>query len=862
MSHPESISEPGERLDVQFLDSLVPRITAGRYTLTVHQSLTLDGEAADDGYLPGEASPVTQQVEVRAPRFTVEPDWIHGAYPPPGATGLYSDVLPHMTLTRPTLPWERVADEESAKAGKPLPWLAVLVFGEGELPGDPHCLGQTDPRTVGELSVESSRRPEDAGVVLPRLDPGDPVPAEDRDRVTCRTIRVPPAVFHAVAPTKAELPYLTHVRRVDRRHQGVTTSPDRIQVGDYAVAVANRLPRAAGGRYVAHLVSLEGWLPYLPDGSTETYEGPAQDLRLVSLWSWAFETLADHAPGFAALTQHFVDGQGDKGSALLLRVPVGDRPLSGPEQQEVAERLRGGYLPISCRTESGRATFGWYRGPFIPDHAPPRTERDRRRCAAEALIHLEQYGVFDVSLATAFTAGRGVALADHQFSAALLRLRGKVRQVAAQALEAPSEAVVAAAPGARSLAAPAPAPVPGGARARLEHLVTNGLADHLGELLTAPRPHPVAAAPGAPRTVAAPAPPAAVTPLPAATELPATAGLTVRRLRSDEELRARLGSAVASLAGAAGAAPATGEASPEAGRPATPALRAAVHEAPAGPAGPADPPRPDEDLTAVRDWLAGLRDLAGVPFAHLVPDARMLPPESLRFFHVDTDWTTTLVEGALSVGLAHSFDLVADDLLFGPHGKAPLPEPAAPVTGLLLRSKLVSGWPGLEIRPYPNPRTTDGETALPVLRRETLADDVLLVLVEGVPARVEIAEPQQGVHFGIDEPDEGGGDDPLDDGIIRLRSLTDPLGAELEGRRFPDRPGLRGYLRSPGAGMPDTVLRVARLADGLKGALRLDRPLTPSQFAIQMINAAQRRTFTTEPARHAPALTTGDHPHG
>ncbi|MEU7136322.1 hypothetical protein [Streptomyces sp. NPDC046261] len=770
MSHPEHAPAPDPTLTVEFADSLVPQITAGRYTLTAHQTLTRNGARADeDGYLD---PPARQEIEVRAPRFTVQPEWIHGAYPTPGATGLYDDVLPHVTLDRPTLPWER--DEGTAPGGARLPWLALLVLGEGELPGDPHCLGQTEPRTVQDLLGT------EPGVVLPAFDQAaDPV-ADDDKATVCRTIRVPRAVFHSLAPTAAELPLLTHVRTVDEQHQGVTLSEDRVQAGDYAVVVGNRLPRAAGGRYVAHLVSLEGWQSRLPDGTQEAYSGPDETLRLISLWSWSFETIPDHAPGFAALTEHFVDTEGDRGSGLLLRVPLGERPVSGADQQEVADRLRAGYLPVSCRTESGRSTFAWYRGPFVAEPAAPHTDRERRRCAAEALIHLQEYGVYDVSLATAFTAGRGVALSDHQFGAALLRLRGKVQRAVQQSAGAA-----------------------GGARARVEHLAANGLAGHLGRALAAPaRPRTTPAGSGAP--AAAPS----VTPVPAATDLPAPAGPAARQPRGGTPL--------------------------------------------------VDPH--DEDLALVRKRLTGLRNLEGVPFAHLVPDARMLPAESLRFFHVDADWTATLLDGALSVGLAHSFDLTSDALLLGPDGQAPLPVPAGPVTGLLLRSQLVAGWPALEVRPYASPTATgDDEQTLPVLRRQALADDVLLVLFEGVPGRVEITEPQQGVHFGIDEPADGRGADPLDDGVIRLRALTgDALGRET-GAAFPaDGSGLRSYLRATGAGHPGTVLSVARLAAALKGALALDHDLTPAEFALQMINAAQRRTFTTAPRTEHTPVTTGD----
>ena len=42
--------------------------------------------------------------------------------------------------------------------------------------------------------------------------------------------------------------------------------------------------------------------------------------------------------------------------------------------------------------------------------------------------------------------------------------------------------------------------------------------------------------------------------------------------------------------------------------------------------------------------------LYGVPFHYLVPDERMLPPESIRFFYLDPGWIATLIQGATSVG--------------------------------------------------------------------------------------------------------------------------------------------------------------------------------------------------------------------
>ena len=48
----------------------------------------------------------------------------------------------------------------------------------------------------------------------------------------------------------------------------------------------------------------------------------------------------------------------------------------------------------------------------------------------------------------------------------------------------------------------------------------------------------------------------------------------------------------------------------------------------------------------LRRFLGRLRLLHGVPFSYLVPDAGLLPLESIRFFHLDRAWTDALVQGA------------------------------------------------------------------------------------------------------------------------------------------------------------------------------------------------------------------------
>src|SRR5512147_1252660 len=58
----------------------------------------------------------------------------------------------------------------------------------------------------------------------------------------------------------------------------------------------------------------------------------------------------------------------------------------------------------------------------------------------------------------------------------------------------------------------------------------------------------------------------------------------------------------------------------------------------------------------LRRFLARLRLLHDIPFSYLVPDADLLPIESIRFFYIDRAWTDALVQGVLSVGTITTAD--------------------------------------------------------------------------------------------------------------------------------------------------------------------------------------------------------------
>ncbi|MBA2952940.1 hypothetical protein GON03_23210 [Nocardioides sp. MAH-18] len=196
-------------------------------------------------------------------------------------------------------------------------------------------------------------------------------------------------------------------------------------------------------------------------------------------------------------------------------------------------------------------------------------------------------------------------------------------------------------------------------------------------------------------------------------------------------------------------------------------------------------PEDDDDDGVIpaelRRWLVQLRLLEPVPFAYLVADSDLLPLESIRWFYLDRRWTDALVQGVLSVGTANSDDrthlaaqypAIRDELDREERNRRRartdprLDGGGGPVSGFVLRSKAVSGWPAVHVRAFSGDpaagaaKDTDNppnDMEVRLLRLERLAPAVLLCLFDGIPRTVHIEEPRQGVQFGFDMTNQPGG---------------------------------------------------------------------------------------------------------
>jgi hypothetical protein len=259
-----------------------------------------------------------------------------------------------------------------------------------------------------------------------------------------------------------------------------------------------------------------------------------------------------------------------------------------------------------------------------------------------------------------------------------------------------------------------------------------------------------------------------------------------------------------------------------------------------------------QDLDPLSEWLAKLALLYNIPFNHLAADQRMLPAESIRFFFVDQGWLTVLVNGAMTIGVNTSRDMevhsmLAEPLWQGAQRKTlnvrkkllrrqmsdPL-MPLLPASGMLLRSALVTGYPGLAIN------ATAAGDPVDIMRIDRLSPDILLALWASIPDTVTVSQPQQGIVFGVG-----------DGWIMPLRSLqSSNLGAQL-GTNFPPSGNVTQYFRPPVGSTGGRVLNLIPSQPGVQGylvpalssALAEQKNLTSSQFAIELIQRPEQIKF-------------------
>ncbi len=239
---------------------------------------------------------------------------------------------------------------------------------------------------------------------------------------------------------------------------------------------------------------------------------------------------------------------------------------------------------------------------------------------------------------------------------------------------------------------------------------------------------------------------------------------------------------------------------------------------------------------AIATWFQDLELLKGVPFNYLVPDERLLPLESIRFFWVDSYWVDCLQDGAFSIGRVIKTDAVSDTGMRRTSRSRLRGNADETITGILLRSEAVSGWPGLLVDGYGtnltntrSSRSFDPEEAqLPLLRMERLSENVLICLFAGEVKTVDVHLQPETMHFGVD---------PYDSQDAKfVKGLRDPHGGETN-----------ISIDVPCRDFANGVMNIAEFATGMKGALSTrsaDSDFTSAQFGLEAIEGVQKVRFS------------------
>jgi hypothetical protein len=731
-----------------------------------------------------------QEFVVSAPQLALDPLEIHTFYPPNNSTGQYEDCLPHIVLNKRVLPWERKMLNGSKEH---IPWMALLVFEEPELLGSEHSDTHAIQTTVGEFIKP------DAKVLKPPIEKADDIPSDK----TCYYIKVPTAIFADIAPRINEIKYLSHVRQVDTGDKAIMGIKDD---GWFSVVVANRFPQFSktGLKNIVHLVSLEKLEKYLTEKPVFTLSGKEDGthkydtIGLLSLARWSFHCLPDSQENFKGLMQHFVSTEYDtqkkvySPEKLWLRLPnLPNNTGTVEAKQEVQQRLQNGYVPLNYHTRSGEDTFAWYRGPLTPILPTTLTKPTPFMSADAAIIYDNDNGLFDMSLATAWQIGRALALADQSFSKTLLEFRRKSHRLTNLLFERLHNQHFDT-PDLNELAQSQLI------QTKFTELLQSDLLREIGQKPNSDPGEPVTKIPRAPHN---------------------NLQKALEAFLSRPEVSTTVQNLIAS------------------------------------------------DLEPITQWIARLQLLYGVPFYHLVPDLRILPVESIRFFYLDQNWLDAMSDGALTIGMQSSRDtlhykmtkgLIREGVkksvhilrqqLRGIESDLGKPNGETHISGILMRSAVVSGWPGLSVRAYSKKEQLP-ENQLKMLRMDRLSANVLICLFSGIPERLDLSEPQEGFRFGVDEQ-----------GAVELRNIVSnlqdkPIGSPLGTYKIRDLTGGKPmYMRGNQGHIlnlnPDSK---SGLVQALTNELsnKLGKPvskISPSDFAIQMVKSPEQLTFNPPPA--------------
>lgn len=154
----------------------------------------------------------------------------------------------------------------------------------------------------------------------------------------------------------------------------------------------------------------------------------------------------------------------------------------------------------------------------------------------------------------------------------------------------------------------------------------------------------------------------------------------------------------------------------------------------------------------ITNWLKASYDLKRIPFNYLVPSEDHLPVESIRFFRMDYKWIESFCKGAFSLGRVTSLDKSYETQHYEELITAARKGLPKKITGFLMRSFLVQGWPDILIDAYDqvlDARASASDNPLKLFSKHHFSEDVVLYLFEGQVRTVDLYLKPSAFHFNL-----------------------------------------------------------------------------------------------------------------
>lgn len=689
---------------VQLYSYFSPALEPGSYNVAVTQDVSVPGPSKQEQSL----SSHQKFHVVQAPRFSLPRGAVHSTYPALGHRDT-ANILPHVVLNDPQLPWDRWAcraDKDGGNKKSRAPWLAVLVFSPNELQLPKEALSGQDsifPNSVQQSPDSSSIRMKlsdlfDTRDTVTPIDKTDP----DVSKSTGDIIFIQKSLFRSIFTTYTTtgkpksgqsnadvtgFKYLAHVKNINTKGMvGAGVDGDR---GLYSVVISIRtgpIDITQPTRLIAHLISIEG---------VENLQFPISRpyVALSSLHSWNYECLPTDSIDLVKTLRYL-------GSGLApLRAPsdATKRALRSkePVERRLGQRLASGYTLARYRLQTGDETVAFIRGPCIPSPIGNSYFRalDTMANFSTSFQILDQtVGIIDLSYSTAWQLGKSLAIADQSFATALGHIRTAIY---GDALKASKEKIMKLARGKAQKASKEPKPLVADQTQEANLHRKKKLLRHLKRTISYLQK--VAEDEGE-------VPPDNTNKRWQRSESASIPSLGLHTVRPHIEVHAKA---------------------------------AAEHHASSLNQNEQyngfNIPR-NTDWSIVLQWILGKMFLADIPSRYLVTDPSFLPKESIRFFHVDRYWVDALIDGALSIAnhLEHddfvrrNIKLQVNSFLDAINNETGR-KPQIPTYGIFIHSALFRTFPDLCLQ-------------APTLRQEMLTADILLCLFDQMPSPSQLSK--------------------------------------------------------------------------------------------------------------------------